>query len=234
MNNHLDSIDQQIAAKHLLTHPFYLAWTRGELSKDALRDYAQQYYHHVAAFPTYLSAVHARCEDQPTRRKILSNLIDEEAGRPKSPRALAAIRGIFKRRRDRCRSGGETAGDEDIDRYFPLDLRQRFDCGRLAALYAYESQIPAVSESKIEGLKKHYGFNDPKAYEYFTVHVEADREHSATEREMLGEHVNEEQRDVGEGRRRSRPEFALGFAFRRLPPARHRLLRTILIRRGAS
>ena len=55
----------------------------------------------------------------------------------------------------------------------------------LAALYAYESQIPAVSESKIDGLKKHYGFNDPKAYEYFSVHVEADREHSAAEREML-------------------------------------------------
>ena len=42
MNQHLDSIDRQIAAKHLLTHPFYLAWTRGELSKEALADYARQ------------------------------------------------------------------------------------------------------------------------------------------------------------------------------------------------
>src|ERR1700709_2270989 len=85
MNQRLDSIDQQIAAKHLLTHPFYLAWTRGELSKEALQDYAGQYYHHVAAFPTYLSAVHAQCDDQPTRRQILSNLIDEEAGHPNHP-----------------------------------------------------------------------------------------------------------------------------------------------------
>jgi hypothetical protein len=29
MNNHLDAIDGQIAAKHLLTHPFYLAWDAG-------------------------------------------------------------------------------------------------------------------------------------------------------------------------------------------------------------
>jgi pyrroloquinoline-quinone synthase len=55
----------------------------------------------------------------------------------------------------------------------------------LAALYAYESQIPAICESKIDGLKKHYDFEDPKAYEYFRVHIEADREHSAAEREML-------------------------------------------------
>ena len=75
--NHLDKIDNDIAEKHLLKHPFYLAWTRGELSKEALTDYAKQYYHHVAAFPTYLSAVHAGCDDQPTRKQILSNLIDE-------------------------------------------------------------------------------------------------------------------------------------------------------------
>src|SRR5258708_38803533 len=85
MNQHLDKIDNDIAEKHLLKHPFYLAWTRGELSKEALTDYAKQYYHHVEAFPTYLSAVHAKCEDQPTRRQILSNLIDEEAGSPTHP-----------------------------------------------------------------------------------------------------------------------------------------------------
>src|SRR3989442_14179598 len=80
MNQYIESIDQQIEAKHLLKHPFYLAWTRGELSKEALSDYAKQYYHHVAAFPTYLSAVHAKCNDQATRRQLLTNLIDEKAG----------------------------------------------------------------------------------------------------------------------------------------------------------
>src|SRR5919198_1412432 len=85
MNEYIHTIDNDIAAKHLLKHPFYLAWTRGELSRDALGDYARQYYHHVAAFPTYLSAVHAKCGDQPTRKQVLSNLIDEEAGSPNHP-----------------------------------------------------------------------------------------------------------------------------------------------------
>src|ERR1700739_1085471 len=85
MKQHLDQIDRDIAAKHLLKHQFYLAWVRAELSKEALQDYARQYYYHVAAFPTYLSAVHARCDDQPTRKQLLSNLIDEEAGSPNHP-----------------------------------------------------------------------------------------------------------------------------------------------------
>src|SRR5438477_582394 len=60
----------------------------------------------------------------------------------------------------------------------------------LAALYAYESQIPAICESKVDGLKKHYGFNDPEHYEYFSVHIEADRKHSAAERNMLSGYID--------------------------------------------
>ena len=192
MNNHLDVIDQQVAAKHLLTHPFYLAWTRGELSREALTDYAKQYYQHVAAFPTYLSAVHARCEDQPTRREVLSNLIDEEAGNPNHPELwlqFAEKLGVPASEVRATEKQPETAALIDT---FRSVCSNGATAEGLAALYAYESQIPAVSESKIDGLKKHYGFNDSKGYEYFTVHIEADREHAAAERQMLEQHVNDD------------------------------------------
>src|SRR5690242_15332575 len=78
-------IDAQISRKHLLTHPVYRAWTRGDLSREALQDYARQCYRHVAAFPTYLSAVHSNTDDQEIRRQLLPNLIDEEAGHPNQP-----------------------------------------------------------------------------------------------------------------------------------------------------
>src|SRR6201987_723672 len=81
----LGEIDARVAGQHLLQHPFYKAWSRGELSLEALRDYATQYYHHVAAFPTYLSAVHAQTDNAEVRRHILSNLMDEEAGSPNHP-----------------------------------------------------------------------------------------------------------------------------------------------------
>jgi len=189
MNQDLHQIDNDIEAKHLLKHPFYLAWTRGELSREALADYARQYYQHVAAFPTYLSAVHAKCDDQSIRKELLNNLIDEEAGSPNHPELwLNFAEGLGISVRDAQTAEKWTETRNLIDTF-------RSVCGNgstaegLAALYAYESQIPAICESKIDGLKKHYGFADPKHYEYFSVHIEADREHSAAEQELLGRRV---------------------------------------------
>ena len=190
MNHYLDEIDKDIATKHLLKHPFYLAWAHGELSREALADYAQQYYHHVAAFPTYLSAVHANCEDQNTRKQLLKNLIDEEAGSPNHPELwLKFAEGLGVSEVDVRNTTKEPETKNSIDTF-------RLVCGDgstaegLAALYAYESQISGICESKIEGLKKHYGFSNPEHYQYFTVHIEADREHSAAERKMLSRYVD--------------------------------------------
>ncbi|MBA3961520.1 MAG: CADD family putative folate metabolism protein [Chthoniobacterales bacterium] len=189
MNTFLDHLDQQIAARHLLTHPFYLAWTRGELSRETLADYARQYYQHVAAFPTYLSAAHAGCEDQLVRRKLLANLIDEEAGEPNHPqlwREFAQALGVSPNELEKVEAWPETA---ELIATFRKICRGGDTGAALAALYAYESQIPAVSESKIDGLKKHYGFADENGYRYFAVHIEADREHAAVERALLAREV---------------------------------------------
>ncbi len=189
MNQYLDKIDNDIAEKHLLKHPFYLAWTRGELSKDALTDYGKQYYHHVAAFPTYLSAVHAKCDDQATRKQILSNLVDEEAGSPNHPELWKKFaEGLGVEDADLAKTEKRPETKNLIDTFRSV-CSDRSTAEGLAALYAYESQIPAICESKIDGLKKHYGFNDPKHYEYFSVHIEADREHSAAERKMFSAYI---------------------------------------------
>jgi pyrroloquinoline-quinone synthase len=191
MTNHLDQIDNDIAAKHLLKHPFYLAWARGELSKDALTDYARQYYHHVAAFPTYLSAVHANCEDQATRKQVLNNLIDEEAGSPNHPelwKNFGRALGIEDAELTRTEKQPET---KNLINTFRSVCGKQSTAEGLGALYAYESQIPAICESKIDGLRKHYGFTKPEHYEYFTVHIDADREHSAAEREMLNRCIDD-------------------------------------------
>lgn len=67
----LKSIDERIEAKHLLKHDFYQAWNRGELSQECLKEYGKEYYHHVKAFPGYLSAVHSQMDDQEDRLEIL-------------------------------------------------------------------------------------------------------------------------------------------------------------------
>jgi pyrroloquinoline-quinone synthase len=190
MNQYLDKIDNDISEKHLLKHPFYLAWTRGELSREALTDYARQYYHHVAAFPTYLSAVHAQCNDQTTRKQLLSNLIDEEAGSPNHPELWVHFAESLGLSQPDAQNAGKWPETKNLIDTFRSVCGDGSTAQGLAALYAYESQIPAICESKIDGLKKQYGFTDPKHYEYFTVHIEADREHSAAEREMLSAYID--------------------------------------------
>lgn len=188
------AIDQRVAGQRLLDHPFYQAWSRGELPLDALRDYAMQYYHHVAAFPTYLSAVHAQTEDAAVRKQILSNLIDEEAGSPNHPELWLEFAESLGVSREQVRKTEQWDATRALIRTF------RDCCGRrgtgvgLAALYAYESQIPAVSEKKIDGLRQFYGFTNPDAYRYFTVHIEADREHAAVEAAQIAGLIDDAER----------------------------------------
>src|SRR2546430_13790419 len=152
MNQYLDKIDNDIAVKHLLKHPFYLAWTRCELSKDALTDDARQYYQHVAAFPMHLSAVHANCDDQATRKQLLGNLIDEEAGSPNHPelcKKFADGLGIADAELARTEKQTET---KKLIETFRLVCGQGSTAQGFGALYADESQIPSICESKIDGL----------------------------------------------------------------------------------
>lgn len=181
----IDRVDARIAERNLLRHPFYQTWTRGELQQPALHDYARQYYHHVAAFPTYLSALHSHTDDLRMRRHILANLMDEEAGDPNHPELwLRFAEAVGLSREDVTHSQPWTE-TENLIRTFRLICRVGSIAQGFAALYAYESQIPKVAESKIEGLKSFYGMNDANDLAYFHVHIEADREHSRVERELL-------------------------------------------------
>src|SRR6266702_1804384 len=60
----------------------------------------------------------------------------------------------------------------------------------VAALYAYESQVPEIATTKIDGLKKFYGVTQPEGLEYFAVHEETDKAHRAAWRGWLEEHAS--------------------------------------------
>src|SRR5438874_12542610 len=70
--------DAKVNARAMLKHPFYQAWTEGQLPLDTLRAYARQYFHHVEAFPRAVSAVLSACPDRDGRRMLAENLAEEE------------------------------------------------------------------------------------------------------------------------------------------------------------
>lgn len=185
-NEFLTALDDLIAENHLLKHPFYQLWSQGKLTRENLREYAISYYPHVAAFPTYVSGVHSGCEDAALRQELLENLIEEERGQENHPalwRRFAAALGASP---SDLAAAPRTPEVADAIAEFRRSTHDGSVAEGLAALYAYESQIPEVSKTKREGLGAFYGIVDEDATRFFSVHEEADVWHRQVEREALG------------------------------------------------
>ena len=175
---------------HLLKHPFYQAWNEGKLSREIIKDYAEQYYHHVKAFPRYISATHSLCEDIANRKILLENLNDEEDkhnDHPKLWKQFAVALGADKNEIENVKLEKYTS--EMIDNFFKQG-RSTYAEG-LASLYTYERQIPEIADVKIEGLKKFYGVNSDSGLAFFETHKKADVYHRQ-ECEVLLDNLSKE------------------------------------------
>ena len=183
--------EERIAPYNLLQHPFYQAWSRGELTRKDLREYAAEYWHHVSAFPTYLSALHSRLPDAEMRREVLRNLAEEEgvdspAARPHSDLWMdfAVSMGA-----SRVEVEGHTVQPEMTALIATFrELMQQDAPSAMAALYAYESKVPEIAVTKADGLAKHYA-TEGRAAKYFTLHQTADVAHASVWRELIDKQV---------------------------------------------
>jgi pyrroloquinoline-quinone synthase len=177
---------------HLLKHPFYQKyWNEGKLTREIIKDYAEQYYQHVKAFPRYISATHSICEDIEKRKILLENLQDEEnpnADHPKLWKNFAIA------------MGADVDKIEDVKReWFTNDMIENFFhqarksyAEGLASLYTYERQIPEIAETKIRGLKKFYGVTSKEGLEFFEAHKAADVIHRKECEKLLDALTKEE------------------------------------------
>jgi pyrroloquinoline-quinone synthase len=185
-------LEERIERFNLLKHPFYTAWTAGELSREDLREYASEYWRHVAAFPGYLSALHTRMEDGAARRMVASNLADEEGvtapdGRAHSDlwmdfaKGMGATEAKVKGRKLR-------PATEALIQNFRQSASKSSIAAALAAFYAYESRVPAIAREKACGLKEHYAA-DAASTRYFTLHQTADVHHANIWRELIAQEL---------------------------------------------
>src|ERR1017187_5618508 len=160
LQSFLAALEERIARYDLLCHPYYKAWTAGQLTRDDLREYASDYYHHVAAFPAYLSALHSRLDDGEGMGAARDQVREREP--------LPEVRELIGEFRRVAREGSTAEA--------------------LAAFYAYESQVPRVAKAKADGLAERYGA-DAKTCGYFKLHQFADVEHSHVWHELLSAEI---------------------------------------------
>jgi len=169
-------LNKKLDEYHLLKHPFYKSWNDGKLTREIIKDYAEQYYQHVKAFPRYISATHSLCEDLEKRRILLENLQDEEkkgADHPTLWKNFALAIGADVEKIEEVKKYDFTK--ELIDNFFK-NGRSSYAEG-LGSLYTYERQVPEIADTKIRGLKNHYGVKSKEGLEFFEVHKEADVYH---------------------------------------------------------
>ena len=164
------------------------------MSRDDLREYAQEYYHHVEAFPSYLAAFGLRLDEGDLRRAVLANLCDEKGveGRPGKDSVPHSELWL-----DFAEGMGSTRNLEwhrpipairQVIRHFHRVASEGTPEQALAAFYAYESQVPRIAEEKERGLREMYGADD-KTCGYFSLHATADVYHSKIWRIQLEKRI---------------------------------------------
>lgn len=191
--------ERRVGKYDLLCHPFYKAWSAGTLTREDLREYAADYYHHVASFPTYLMALHARLEDGPMRKSVLANYWDEQGVNSPDGRSHDDLWLDF--------AEGMGASPAEVRRRQPLpEIQQLIEwflevsrtgtpAQAVAAFYAYESQVPAVAREKYVKLRENYGADDVTC-NYFDVHTTADVYHASVWKRHLEKELEARPQDV--------------------------------------
>lgn len=189
----LSRLDECIHKYDLLCHPFYQAWSAGKLTREDLREYGENYYHHVEAFPSYLAQLGVRLEEGELRRAVLANLTDEKGGedafgdpdRSHAELWLDFVEGMGGSRTPKRHPVAEM---RNLIVWFHRVAGEGTPEEALAAFYAYESQVPRIAQEKDRGLRELYGA-DEKTRAYFTLHTTADVYHAQVWRNQLEKRV---------------------------------------------
>ena len=148
------ALDSKIADYNLLNHPFYQAWSAGELPVKALRAYAREYGAFIATIPDGWEALdEAEIAEEETEHIDL--WADFAAGLDTAV-AEAQIPQVRTLTETACKLFSEPTT-------------------ALGALYAFEAQQPATAQSKLTGLKAFYQL--PQSVEpYFETHSHNEHE----------------------------------------------------------
>ena len=175
--NFFDRLEAVRERWNVLEHSFYQRWSAGELSRDELSFYAGEYRHAVVALAAGLRKA-ADAADPALRAELAPHAAEEEAHVELWDRfagALDAPLDAEPRAETSACAESWTAGRDALE--------------ALVASFVVEAGQPAISQTKLDGLREHYGFEEGPATEYFALHAKLDVEHAAHSRELIAERL---------------------------------------------
>ena len=190
----LEQLDAAIAKKNLLNHPFYQDWQAGKLTKENLQLVRRAILPPRGSVPeTFARAgcTHGRLHPRHRRRKS-GGRGNPAASHPKLWLDFAGALGVDE---DDITCRRAMPGTQKVVQTFREICGDRSVREAVAALYAYEAQVPN-RHTKIDGLKKFNNISQPEALAYFEVHEEADKAHRAAWRNWLADNATENHEEI--------------------------------------
>lgn len=191
----INRLKTEIDKKHLLKHPFYQMWEQGTLPLEVMQRYSEQYYHLERNFPIFLSMMHAGCDVFEVRQAITDNLYDEEHGEKNHTELWLRFGETVGTTREAMKTATLLPETQRTINTFKKCSASSFLEGT-GALAAYESQIPAIAQKKLEGLKKHYGISDDRSTEFFRQHGILDVKHANSWWDIIETHAHTPERQL--------------------------------------
>lgn len=176
--NIIKRIDEMIEERSLLKHPFYQMWSDGKLSLDSLAGYSKEYFQLVKTVPSFMTPIIEKAPNSVIKELVENQL--EESSHIKSWIKFAGELGISES--ELTQYNGLEKTRKSVSELSELMIT--YD-GGACAMYAFEKEIPKISQTKLDGLVEFYGISNNEAIEYFKLHTEADIRHTASWRNIL-------------------------------------------------
>ena len=187
-NLFIERIDYEIEKHSLLKHIFYQMWSEGNLTIKHLQGYSKEYFQLVKIVRTFVESIFKLIKDSSLKRVVGLNL-KEESEHIEPWIMFSAAMGV--NRNDLINYEGKNETNIAV---FALSRLTRLSLEEaVAAMYAYEKQLPKISRSKIDGLNKFYGVKNKEATKYFEIHEEVDLIHSEVWKNILKNTPEEKQ-----------------------------------------
>lgn len=171
-------IDIEIERMSLLKHPFYRLWSEGRLSMEALKGYALEYFYLVQNVPRMVENIMQYYASTEYAGEIDVNLREEREHVALWIRFAKAL-GISES--DLYRYNASSKTKDAVHKLLELTSTP----AGVAAMYAYEAELPKISSTKLEGLIKYYSMSSSDATEYQRVHSIVDVRHADVWRRMI-------------------------------------------------
>ena len=158
MNSLIKRIDELIEERSLLKHPFYQMWSDGKLSLDSLSGYSKEYFQLVKAVPSFMTPLIEKAPDG-LKSELTFNQ-EEEIQHIKPWMKFAVELGVDEEELEKYE--GQPKTREAVSQL--SSLMNSFESGS-CAMYAFEKEIPKISQIKLEGLAEFYGISNKEATE---------------------------------------------------------------------